>query len=229
MKFFKAAVEMARTIRISPDERQERLRVLRDAERSECLYYRALDAIVDNWGPLDVIEIGTYVGTSAAHLAVQNYNRNAAIVFGKVITIDINPDAAGRVRDLGFNNIYPVTGDSHAMIDRVTDMLAGDLVDILYIDGNHTFAHAWGEYYLYRQLVREGGLILFDDVGLPMDGDEMNVLWDLIPEPKERVDHLHPGSGFGIVEKRNHVVVPTPAQASDLSYAPIMAKRMHRA
>ena len=64
----------------------------------------------------------------------------------------------------------------------------------------------------------ELGLIIVDDAGLEMNGDEMNVFWSLIPEPKERVDHLHPNVGFGIVEKRDDIAVSQFDQVVDLAH-----------
>ena len=197
MKFFDAAVALAKLYPEPVDDRPAKLRELRDAQHPTCVYYRFLHDLVDKWGPLDVIEIGTYVGTSAAHLALRN---TGCGVDGYVITIDINPDAKRCVDELGIPNIRAITGDSHA-IYHLSPTLALPTVDVLYVDGQHTFNRAWGEYGLYRQRVRDGGLMIFDDVGLEMDGDEMNVFWDAIPERKVRVDHLHPNTGFGIVEK----------------------------
>ena len=222
-------VDLARSIPDSADSRPTRLRELRDAEHPTCLYYRFLHDLVDKWGPLDVIEIGTYVGTSAAHLAVCNYAATGGVMtFGQVTTIDVNADAKRCVDELAIPNIRALTGDSHAAVDRVKALLGGDKVDVLYVDGNHTFTRAYGEYYLYRPLVREGGLMIFDDVGLEMDGDEMNVMWDMIPDPKCRVDHLHPNTGFGIVEKREGTNVLTPLAVMERA-APIITSRRRRA
>ena len=196
------------------DERPPELRALRDADHPTCPYYRFLYAISHLFAPIDAIEIGTYVGTSAAHLA-----HGTA---GKVVTIDSNPDAKAQVDALGMANITAVTMDSTDAKEKWWDAR----FDVLFIDGNHTFNQAWGEYFLYRQLVLDGGLILFDDVNLEMDGDEMNVMWDLIPEPKHRADWLH-ATGFGIVQKVDKISVSVPswAQAMKIAKPMIEARR----
>jgi len=214
MRLFESAVFLGTSIELGADTRPQRLRDLRDAMHPTCPYYRFLYELGKQFGPLDVIEIGTYVGTSAAHFAESG---------GDVITIDINPDAKRQVDALGYPNIVAMTGDSLRVIEKPFS----ERYDVLYIDGLHNFSQAHREYFHYRQLVREGGLMIFDDVNLEMDGDEMNVLWDAIPEPKHRLDHLHTTTGFGIVEK-TRMSVTDPATAYDLA-APIIKSRQRRA
>jgi predicted O-methyltransferase YrrM len=212
-----AAAILAENLLVHDDHRPDALKKLRDAEHPAYLYYRFLHELVRAHGALDVIEIGTYVGTSAAHFAHGNA--------GRVLTIDINPDAKRQADALGYSNLEAITSDSA----KAGGVLIGQnrQCDVLYIDGNHTFNQAWGEYLLYRPLVREGGFILFDDAGLPMDGDEMNVLWDLVPEPKHRLDFLH-ATGFGIVQKSRAVRVPIWKEAVRVAGPMIRARQKAR-
>lgn len=185
-----------------PDLRPLELRKLADAEHPTCLYYQYLHLLANWFQPLTAVEIGTHAGTSAAHLAHGHD--------GSVITVDNNPAATAAVNALGYRNIKAHTADSSEAGAAL--FMNGVKCDVLYIDGNHTFNQAWGEYVLYRRLVRNGGLILIDDVDLEMDGDEMNVMWSLIPEPKMRADWLH-ATGFGIVKKVDAIDVPPWAKA----------------
>lgn len=198
---FEGAVAVADMLRPNaavglPDDRPPELRALRDAEHPTCPYYRFLYAIAHMFRPITAVEIGTYVGTSAAHLAIGGRNM--------VTTIDINPDAIEQVCKIRVAGIQPITGDSTTVGERL--LRAERKFDVLFVDGNHTFNQAWGEYRMYRQLVRDGGVMLFDDVNLEMDGDEMNVFWEMIPERKVRADWLH-ATGFGIVEKNDSAYV----------------------
>jgi len=230
MKFFDTAVWMANDDELTERWRPEKLESLPDAQHPTCLYYKFFDRIVCSYRPFDVLEIGTYAGTSAAHFAESNYVRSesrGSEIRGHVVTIDINPDAARCVRELGYPNITAITGNSLDVNIIRTARAQCPRYDVLYIDGNHTFSQAYREYFYYRELVREGGLILVDDVGLEMDGDEMNLFWDSITEPKQRLDHLHPNVGFGIVE-RHLDGVSTPEVAME-RYAPkIQARRKIR-
>jgi cephalosporin hydroxylase len=59
-----------------------------------------------------------------------------------------------------------VIGDSHApeTVARVRAVLAGRPVDVLFIDGDHSFEGVSRDFELYRELVRAGGVIAFHDI-----------------------------------------------------------------
>lgn len=162
------------------------------------LYYRFLYELSKPEGeghPRFAVEIGTYTGGSAAHMAALGC---------RVLTIDSNPNAARLAARFGMPNLEAVTSDSMAFIG---DLASYPPIDILFIDGNHTFNQAYGEYEGYRRRVRDGGVILFDDLALPMATREMEVLWEFIPDPKVRLDSLH-STGFGAAVKDPSVRVP---------------------
>jgi predicted O-methyltransferase YrrM len=210
---FEAALNIAHRIPQAAESRPEFLLSLRDATHPTCLYYRFFHELAFLYSPFNTIEIGTYTGTSAAHFAWGNG--------GEVITIDINPDAKRCVDELMIPNVRSIIADSMTALTRIQpDALAS----VLYIDGWHDFNRAYQEYIGYRKLVRNGGVILIDDAGLEMDGDEMNVFWGMISEPKERVDWLHPNVGFGIVEKRDGIT-PLPFEEAARLAAPVIHSR----
>jgi|KBSSwiStaDraftv2_1062776.scaffolds.fasta_scaffold00963_7 cephalosporin hydroxylase len=49
-------------------------------------------------------------------------------------------------------------------VDRVKQALDGQPLDLLFIDGDHSFAGAAADFELYRPLVRPGGIIAFHDI-----------------------------------------------------------------
>lgn len=59
-----------------------------------------------------------------------------------------------------------VRGDSHeaASLDEVCQHFKGEKLDLLFIDGDHTYAGVKQDYELYSPLVREGGLIILHDI-----------------------------------------------------------------
>ncbi len=180
------------------DDRPAWLRNMPSASDNQALYYRFFDALVQQFGPLDVLELGTYHGTSLAHLAYANS--------GFVVSIDV--DERAREIAAGLDKWCV------AMIDAVVhDTLTLDVAaarrswserrldpalrfDVLFIDTRHTFAQAMAEFERYSPLVRDGGLVFFDDLLL---GAEMRALWEALPEPKRRLDALH-YTGFGVVQ-----------------------------
>ena len=59
-----------------------------------------------------------------------------------------------------------LTGSSYAdeTVARVKEMLGGRPIDVLFIDGDHSYDGAKKDFLLYRQFVREGGLIALHDI-----------------------------------------------------------------
>jgi predicted O-methyltransferase YrrM len=191
------AVRVARSLDEIPDTRPRWLLDLPHANDPAARYFRALYEIARALGPKAVLEIGTDRGWSAAAMAAGSEEC-------RLVTLDINPESADFVARLPTRNITALTLNSGVAFEHVLRFAP---FDWLFVDGNHTFNQAFGEYALYRPLVRDGGLILFDDVGLQMAGDEMGVLWEIIIDRKERLDHLH-HTGFGICEVQKALTLP---------------------
>lgn len=59
-----------------------------------------------------------------------------------------------------------VTGDSHSPLvrSRVRTVLGEELLDFLFIDGDHSYEGVKSDFDEYRELVRRGGLIAFHDI-----------------------------------------------------------------
>lgn len=184
------------------DDRPEWLRNMASASDDTAMYYRFFHQLVKRYHPLKVLEIGTYVGTSAAHLGFAN-------VDGSVLTIDINPDAKLQLEraleDKGLA-VEAVTKDSMQWANESRG-LHGQF-DMLFCDGLHNFTQTYAEYVAYRPFVKEGGLLFFDDLNLDMATQEMQVFWELVPERKVKLDSLH-YTGFGVCVKDSNVFVPS--------------------
>jgi predicted O-methyltransferase YrrM len=76
----------------------------------------------------------------------------------------------------------------------------------LFIDGNHAYEVAKEDYDNYFPKVKEGGIILIDDIDFT---DGMRRFWEEIKEDKFDVNYIRPiytirpgqGVGFGVVLK----------------------------
>lgn len=171
-----------------PDDRPDWLRALPSASDEHMTqfarYYRFFHEFVKRFRPLSVLEIGTYKGTSAAHLAF------AAPKETTVVTLDVDPSSCTAVQAFGLKNIIPVTGDSAASAEALEFF---GPYDVLFIDAQHDFEHCRGEYLRYRQMVNPGGVIFFDDIHY---GSEMEQAWVSVEEPKVELPELH-YTGFG--------------------------------
>jgi predicted O-methyltransferase YrrM len=191
------AITIARSLETIEDTRPEWLRRLPHADDPQALYYRALYEWTRKFQPARILEIGTDRGWSAAHMA-------AGAPHSSVVTLDIRPESADFVRALPIANIVPLTMSSSMAAQHV---MSFHPFDMLYIDANHTFNEAYGEYTAYRPVLRDGALIVFDDLALDMLGDEMGVFWAHVLDPKARLDHLH-HTGFGICQVNTSIHVP---------------------
>lgn len=100
--------------------------------------------------------------------------------------------------------IHLIRADSHSDYTRkmVEDVLAGQKVDLLFIDGDHTYEGVRRDFEMYSPLVRKGGIIAFHDV---CTGPKENVggvprFWDEISlgrDSESVIKDLKQG-GFGI-------------------------------
>jgi Methyltransferase domain len=84
----------------------------------------------------------------------------------RVIGIDRPPKGFPSGPQLGSLGCEILLGDSQdpGVAAQLVDMLGGDPVDLLFIDGDHTFEGVKADYDLYSPLVRPGGLVAFHDI-----------------------------------------------------------------
>ncbi len=70
-----------------------------------------------------------------------------------------------------------VRADSHApgTLARVQGLLDGRKVDVLFIDGDHSYAGCKQDFESYSTLVRPGGLVLFHDIAKHPPADDCHV------------------------------------------------------
>lgn len=77
-----------------------------------------------------------------------------------------------------------LTGNSHAaeFKQRVAAELAGEKVDFLFIDGDHTVEGVSSDYADYREFVRPGGIIAFHDIieKQPFETNQVHQFWQSI-------------------------------------------------
>jgi predicted O-methyltransferase YrrM len=117
-----------------------------------------------------VLEIGAHRGGTAVLFCELGAER--------VVTVDLpngrwgglgNVESLQRGADLRLR--YPrqyvdVLGDSHSLdtLYRVQSILLGKRLELLFIDGDHSYAGVKQDYEMYKDLVRPGGCIAFHDI-----------------------------------------------------------------
>lgn len=121
-------------------------------------YYHFLYLLARALKPHVIVELGTYIGTSAKCLA-------AGAPAATVTTYDVNADAARQVaKSPVYPNLKAKTGNACYVVYK------GQPIDLLYIDADHSYNQSLGEWERWLPHVRSGGCIVIDDTDLD---DEM--------------------------------------------------------
>ena len=111
---------------------------------------------------INYVEIGCYAGGSAC-LMLQRPNTNVvSIDLGYPISPDIVKRNISKFNKLGNPYTY-LQGNSQTieMVTQLTDVVGN--IDILFIDGDHSYQGVINDFSLYHNLVKPGGYVIFDD------------------------------------------------------------------
>jgi cephalosporin hydroxylase len=155
--------------------------------------------------PKNILEIGVYGGGSFAMWCY--------LASGKKIGIDsgsIGGPIHQRVNDFRsrFAEVSVLKGDSHDPIikQEVLNILDGEGLDFLFIDGDHSLEGVKLDYEMYSPLVAKGGWVGFHDVTESAYHKNMNAggsaqHWlDLQHPRKIHINWRDPGFGVGIIQ-----------------------------
>jgi cephalosporin hydroxylase len=161
--------------------------------------------------PKIVVEIGTKYGGT-----FKIWNE---ITQGKKISIDLVEGIHGGVsreeydsRNQSFKSIYGddcifLEGNSHeqSTYDKLVDALNGNLIDFLFIDGDHTYEGVKQDYEMYSKLVSEGGWIAFHDINDTERHRQRDVyvgrLWNELNGEKIEFNVGADWAGIGVIKK----------------------------
>jgi predicted O-methyltransferase YrrM len=147
--------------------------------------------IVKQQSPQTVLEIGTAQG-GVFWLLCRLAQANATL-----ISLDLPPNerySGGRKVEINLESmkshgqtVHIIHGNSHApeTPGQVQKILGGQMLDLLFIDGDHTYDGVRQDYMMYSQLVRPGGMIVFHDiVKTPWPGCQVDRFWgELVQNP----------------------------------------------
>ena len=161
------------------------------------------------------MEIGTDQGGTFAIWSKLSLDSN-----GKRISVDMPHGRYGvntynvekrdnYLRSLG-SDVTMIHGSSHeeGIKDKVKNILDGELLDFLFIDGDHTYEGVRKDYHMYREFVKDGGWIGFHDT---KDTEyhrnancRVDILWsELEGEKIDFVDETSNFGGIGFIQKTN--------------------------
>jgi len=174
---------------------------------------------LDKDSPKTICEIGTFGGGTTFLLG------HALPSADTVIGVDINIRNATRLRYLKRpgQRLHLIRGSSHApeTVKRVQRLLRGRHLDLLFIDGDHAYAGVSADFFAYRHLVRDGGIIAFHDIvpdhatrfGRPTSSwaGEVPVFWNelkgLLWSREFIEDPDQDAYGIGVLSNQSDVVI----------------------
>jgi predicted O-methyltransferase YrrM len=82
---------------------------------------------------------------------------------------------------------------------EVTRLLGDQKIDLLFIDGDHTYDGVKMDWEMYSSLVRPGGLVVFHDVAGNYEDTQVKRFWDSIKTGYEYREYMvHPVGHYGI-------------------------------
>lgn len=163
--------------------------------------------------PAVILEIGTAKGATLLPWC--------RIASKKVVSVDLpggihgggypaikQPLYRALVSDRPGVSLHLIQDDSHSPATRrlAEEKLAGDSIDVLFIDGDHSYAGVKADFDLWSPLVRPGGLVIFHDI-LPhktVAHCEVDKFWNELKPCyafEEYIDNPDQGwAGIGVVQ-----------------------------
>jgi cephalosporin hydroxylase len=178
-------------------------------EREEII---GLAQFVHDLQPLVIVEIGTKFGGT---FMIWNEVTNA-----KTISIDLVEGIHGGItreatdeRNKKFKKLYNdrcvfIEGNSHDKLtyDALLTALNGQLIDFLFIDGDHTYEGVKQDYEMYSPLVRTSGYIAFHDINDTQRHRDRDVyvgkLWNELDGEKTEFNVGSDWAGIGVIKKK---------------------------
>jgi len=176
--------------------------------RSELVEYAHL---VAEMRPKTVLEIGTFRGgTLFVHSRLASPDAT-------LVSIDLPGSLFGRVWRWAHTPIFNrftksgqtlhlLRADSHRKQTRslVSKLFDGRQIDLLFIDGDHSYAGVRADFEMYSPLVRSGGMIAFHDIANQPPPSEVARLWNEVKPNYRHREILHrttaDAMGIGVLE-----------------------------
>ncbi len=122
--------------------------------------------------PKTILEIGTCLGITTAHLAARNKQ-------AKILTLEGNharaQQALNLFKEIGISNIQLQVGEFSTALPRLLNDY-GQL-DVVFIDGNHRRAPTLEYFGMLRNHLHEDSIVIIDDIRW---SEEMNQTWRIL-------------------------------------------------
>jgi cephalosporin hydroxylase len=102
--------------------------------------------------------------------------------------------------------VHLMRANSHdaSTLEEAKHLLSGRPVDLLFIDGDHTYEGVKKDWEMYSPLVRAGGLVVFHDVAGNYEDTQVKEFWDAVKTSYSYREYMtHPKGlyGIGVLQK----------------------------
>lgn len=155
----------------------------------------------------NILEIGSLKGGNFYLLC------KGSSLEGKKISLDYEPNYSSiEERNKLFvtwaKNVYPLIGDSHdsETFARIEEILDGEKLDFLFIDGDHSYEGVKKDFEIYKNLVKENGYIGFHDINQSEFTDQIlcfvSKFWDELEGEKIEFNIGADKCGIGIIKNK---------------------------
>ncbi|AFL85072.1 hypothetical protein Belba_2519 [Belliella baltica DSM 15883] len=152
-----------------------------------------------------IVELGTHTGNSFCGIleAIKEFQPSS-----KAYAIDTweGDDHAGFYEDSVFTNLNKYIEDNYSQngflirkrFDEALNMFSDNSIDILHIDGLHTYEAVKNDFVTWRSKVKSDGVILFHDTCVLKDGFGVHIFWEEIKDDFINYNFLF-GNGLGVI------------------------------
>lgn len=165
------------------------------------------------------IEIGSLYGWTLQHFIHYSWEGSTAISIDLPVRQFVGPnDWRVQKQEFNYKNVWPewakekkcklylIPSISYAeeTFKQVKTILKEDLIDFIFIDGDHRYDAIKQDFEMYEPLVRSGGTIAFHDIGKNEEGGG-NKFWNEIKtnyKHKEILLDQNNEKGIGILYKK---------------------------
>jgi predicted O-methyltransferase YrrM len=148
---------------------------------------------LSNYKLKTVVEIGTAKGGTLWAFS------QIAQPDARLIAIDKNPEISMPMESYKRNGQIAIVlkEDSHSddAIQQLSHSINGSQIDLLYIDGDHSYEGVKEDFKKYSHLVAAGGLIAFHDVFSKMEAPGVRRFWAELRESSDVIEFRDPRGG----------------------------------
>jgi predicted O-methyltransferase YrrM len=170
--------------------------------------------LMDVLRPEVFVELGTHNGMSfsaACQIA------NSESMHTKLFAVDTwaGDHQAGHYSDKVYENLKAYLQEKYngtpvlirSTFDDALEKFEDSSIDLLHIDGLHTYEAVKNDYESWRPKMRDGGVILFHDTNVRRDDFGVYRLWEEIRDTGPSLEFLH-GFGLGVLVVGKEIPAP---------------------